>query len=47
MNSSYTFVNRHAANILFVFGYETKHGGIAEGQAMVFRSNRELILIFV
>ncbi len=33
----YTFVNRHAANILLVFGYETKYEAIAEGQAMVFR----------
>ncbi len=40
-----TFVNRHAANILLVFGYETKHEAIAEGQAMVFRSNREFIQI--
>ncbi len=43
----YTFVIRHAANILFVFGYETKHEAIAEGQAMVFRSNREFIQIFL
>ncbi len=42
----YTFVNRHTANILLVFGYETKHEEIAEGQAMVFRSNREFIQIF-
>ncbi len=42
-NSSYTFVNRHAVNILLVFWYETKHEAIAEGQAMVFRSNREFI----
>ncbi len=41
----YTFVNRHAANRLLVFGYETKHEAIAEGQAMVFRSNREFIQI--
>ncbi len=45
-NSSYTFVNRYAANILLVFGYETKHEAIAEGQAMVFRSNRDFIQIF-
>ncbi len=42
-NSSYTFVKRHAENILFVFGHETKHEAIAEGQEMVFRSNRECI----
>ncbi len=43
----YTFVNRHAANILLVFGYETKHEAIAQGQAMVFKSNREFIQIFL
>ncbi len=39
-------VARHAANMVLVFGYETKHEAIAEGQAMVFRSNREFIQIF-
>ncbi len=32
-------------NPVLVFGYETKHEAIAEGQAMVFRSNREFIQI--
>ncbi len=45
--NTYTFVNRHAATILLVFGYETEHEAISEGQAMVFRSNREFIQIFV
>ncbi len=45
-NTFTQFVNRHTANILHVFGYETKHEAIPEGQAMVFRSNREFIQIF-
>ncbi len=32
--------------MLLVFGYDTKHEAIAEGQAMVVRSNREFIQIF-
>ncbi len=43
----YTFVNRHAANILLVFGHETKHEAIAEGQAMIFRSSRELFRLYL
>ncbi len=34
-NSSYTFVNRYAANILLVFWYETKHEAIAEGEEVI------------
>ncbi len=44
-NNSYTFVNQHAANTLLVFGYETKHEAIAEGQAIISRSIREFIQI--
>ncbi len=44
--SSYTFVNRDAANILLVLGYRIRHEVAAEGQAMVFRSNHEFVLVF-